>query len=1145
MRISLRFLSFMVCAVFGLVLLRPGNSLAETCEKPVAKVVSVQGTVQVKRAGGTQWQQVKLNESYCPGDVIQVGEKSRADVALINQPVLHLDQNSVITLGGMKDERISLISLIKGAAHFFSRVTRGLEVQTAFVNAGVEGTEFFIRVKEGKTVLSVFEGKVLASNPAGRLAITSGQSAVAEEGKAPVPLVVIHPRDAVQWALYYPPVIYYRPDQFQAGPAASWEEMVRKSLEFYWKGDLKGAFSSIEKAPGDIRDPRFFIYRAALLLTVGRVDESETDIRRALSLAPGNSDAFALQSIIYVVRNKKEKALDLAHKAVEAAPDSATARVALSYAQQADFDLKGALKSLQDAVKLEPGNALAWARLSELWLSFGELKKAQTSAQKAVALNPDISRTQTVLGFAFLTEIKIRQSQKAFERAIELDQADPLPRLGLGLSQIREGDLKEGAREIEIAASLDPDNSLIRSYLGKTYFEEKKEKLSSEEYGIAKQLDPEDPTPFFYDAILEQTTNKPVEALHDVQKAIELNDNRAVYRSKLLLDADLAARSASLARIYTDLGFQQLALVEGWQSVNTDPADFSGHRFLADSYTALPRHEIARVSELLQSQLLQPINITPIQPQLAESNLFVISGGGPAELSFNEFNPLFNGNRLALQMNGIAGSHDTVGEEAVASGIYNNASFSVGQFYYKTDGYRENDDVKDTIDNAFFQYSLTPETSIQAEYRYRDTQKGDPTLRFFQDDFLPNERQVDRTNSVRLGFHHSFSPGSELIGNFMYQHADRSVNDIPDPVTFPSLAIKNSEKAYSSELQHLFSSRYIKTIIGAGYFKIDSKDVISTELLIPAVVLGLDPLLGLVPVKSSTDSPRDVRHYNLYLYSYIDIVKNVTFNVGGSADFFKRQLPNGDFDDKNQFNPKLGITWNPVPDTTLRAAVFRALKRTLITDQTLEPTQVAGFNQFFDDENGTESWNYGIAVDQKFSRSIYGGAEYHLRNLKTPFVESAGDVIELRKVGWHEHVGRGYVFWTAYKWLALTAEYMYERLERDKDFANGARNVETHEVPLGVNFFHPSGFSAGLKATYIHQQGSFERQGNLRIFEDGADQFWLFDAAISYRLPKRLGFVTVGGKNLFDRSFQFFDSDPTNPKIQPRRFLFARVTLSF
>ena len=126
------------------------------------------------------------------------------------------------------------------------------------------------------------------------------------------------------------------------------------------------------------------------------------------------------------------------------------------------------------------------------------------------------------------------------------------------------------------------------------------------------QVASKDPTPYLYDAVLKQTTNRPVEALRDLQKSIELNDNRAVYRSRLLLDQDLAARSVNLSRIYDDLGFDQRALLEGWRSVNTAPGNYSAHRFLADLYAALPRHEIARVSELLQSQLLQPLNVTPL-----------------------------------------------------------------------------------------------------------------------------------------------------------------------------------------------------------------------------------------------------------------------------------------------------------------------------------------------------------------------------------------------------------------------------------------------------------------------------------------------------------------------------------------------------
>jgi len=332
------------------------------------------------------------------------------------------------------------------------------------------------------------------------------------------------------------------------------------------------------------------------------------------------------------------------------------------------------------------------------------------------------------------------EARAAFEKAITLDQADPLPRLGLGLAKIREGNLFEGGRDIEIAASLDSSNAIVRSYLGKTYYEEKLSPRDEREFGVAKQLDPNDPTPWFYDAIAKQTTNRPVEALQDLEKAIELNDNRAVYRSRLLLDSDLAARSASLGRIYSDLGFQELALVEGWKSVNTDPSNFSAHRFLADSYAVLPRHEIARVSELLQSQMLQPLSTTPIQPQLAESNLFLISSGGPGVASFNEFNPLFTRNGVNVQASGLAGNNGTSAGEAIVAGIYGKLSYSFGGFTFRTDGFRQNADQKDNIANLFLQYEFTPQTSAQFEYRYRHTTAGDLQLNFFPEDVLPNMR---------------------------------------------------------------------------------------------------------------------------------------------------------------------------------------------------------------------------------------------------------------------------------------------------------------------------------------------------------------------------------------------------------------------
>ena len=75
----------------------------------------------------------------------------------------------------------------------------------------------------------------------------------------------------------------------------------------------------------------------------------------------------------------------------------------------------------------------------------------------------------------------------------------------------------------------------------------------------------------------------------------------------------------------------------------------------------------------------------------------------------------------------------------------------------------------------------------------------------------------------------------------------------------------------------------------------------------------------------------------------------------------------------NKFNPKLGLTWQALENTTLRAAAFQTVARNWSTSQTIEPTQVAGFNQFYNDAFGTKSTNYGLALDQVFTADLAAG----------------------------------------------------------------------------------------------------------------------------------------------------------------------------
>jgi len=69
------------------------------------------------------------------------------------------------------------------------------------------------------------------------------------------------------------------------------------------------------------------------------------------------------------------------------------------------------------------------------------------------------------------------------------------------------------------------------------------------------------------------------------------------------------------------------------------------------------------VSEVLQSQLLQPVNAAALPPQLQQIRSPLLMGSGPITPSFQEFNPLFAGDRHTFSFSGVAGSGDTWADE--------------------------------------------------------------------------------------------------------------------------------------------------------------------------------------------------------------------------------------------------------------------------------------------------------------------------------------------------------------------------------------------------------------------------------------------------------------------------------------------------
>jgi len=1093
---------------------------ASACQKPIAKVASAQGRVDVQVYGARQWQRIHKEDPLCPGDTLRTSKWSRATLNLISGAVLTVDQNTTMSFSApaTQESAVSwLINLLEGTLFSRSRQPQRLEIETPFINAVHKGTEFMVAVSSQKAEISVFDGQVSGENSAGKITVNKGFKGIAEANRPPrVQALKITPEDAVQWSLYYPPIIDDSLVKYKQGNLGTVSQ-INGALTAYRQGDSYQALAKLDETPVSQQDTHYLTLKAALLLTVGRLDEAQPLIQQAQRLEPNNSDAFALQAVIAVAHNQQQTALDNANKAVTANPQSSVAKIAQSYAYQSKFNIDEALKATLAATQLNPDNALAWARLSELQLSQGDHDAALKSAQKAQALNPKIARTQTILGFADLAQTDIDAAKRAFEQALTLDSSDPLARLGLGLAKIRQGDVEAGKSELETAVNLDPNNAVIRSYLGKAYYELRNKDYAGKEFEIAKAMDPKDPTPYFYDAILKQTTNRPVEALHDMQKAIELNDNRGVYRSKLLLDKDEAARGAAIGRIYNELGFSQRGLVEGWRGVVQDPTDYTSHRLLSDSYSALPRHDMARSSELLQSQLLQPINITPVQPRLAESQLFLLGGLGPSALSLNEFNPLFERNRFSLLTSGLVGSNNTYSDEVVHSGLWDNFSYSLGQFHYQTDGFRKNNDIDVNIYNAFVQARITPEFNVQAEYRHRDTDRGNLESYFNapigtqMGSFVNTYRRRSDADIYRLGVHLSPTNQSDVIGSFL--HIDEQTITKTDPAL--------SNRATIGEAQYIQRFDNIKSILGGGYYQLNYSESI-------------------------------LKNGNGYLYTHIrypatlDWTLGVSFNLLDDSQYSKAI---------RSINPKLGLQWNITPDTLFRAAAFRTVNTARLPYQTIEPVQIAGFNQFYDDIYRTEAVRWGLGLDHKFSSTLSGGVEISQRLLdKHALVNPATGIENVTR--WRESNYRAYLLWAPHPRWEATLEYFRENFEDHGKI--DACDTQTQIIPAGLGYYDPSGMFVKFKSSFYYQNvklnSSCDKSDQTSDRATKSDNAVFLDLSLGYRLPKRHGIFEVQFLNLLDQNYRYEGLQARQPTdtsgippflpFSPEFTIFARLTLA-
>ncbi len=1152
------------------------------------QIVELQGTVQVFSAGGAGWTPAQTNQLLHPLDRIHTAANSRL--------ALRWSDRSIVPFGASTELEIlppdasgsqSGLHLIRGVLSFFHRDQPGrIRIITRGAVAGVEGTEFVLAVNDADaTTLSVVDGRVKFGNNQATLMLTNGEQAMVELGKAPARTAGFIANNLLQWCFYYPAVI--AADELPL--SANEQKSLADSLAAYRAGDLLVALTKFPAGKTDSAAVK--LYHAALLLAVGEVAGTEAE----LAALPKNSNrterlAQALRQLIAAVKRQPA--------AVTNSPQLTSELLAASYFEQSrairETSLANALGLARQAVTNSPDCGFAWARVAELEFSFGRTKAALAALDQSLTLAPRNAQALALKGFVLAAQNNPHAAIASFNAALAADAALGNAWLGRGLSRIRTGDAKGGREDLLVAAALEPQRAELRSYLGKAYVAAGDDAHATKELNLAKKLDPHDPTAWLYSALQKQQNNQINDAIRDLEKSEQLNDNRSVYRSQLLLDQDQAVRSADLAGIYADAGMTDVARREAGRAVSYDYANYSAHLFLGNSYDQLRdpnwsnlRYETPAVSEYTIANLLAPGSAGVLSPLTAQQ----------------PYTKLFDQNRVGVVSDTTYLSRGSWLERGAQFGTYDNFSYSLEAKYLSDNGQRVNNDNEHRDLQLTVKDQFTPQDSAFFSVEQDKISSGDVNQYYHQ----ANASQAFRVNETQqpnlyFGYHHEWGPGAHTLfygsrqigyesayasNTFQYVVANLGGTFVGQNTLFINEKVRLNPELNSAELQQILESPAHTTIVGTrfqwGSIHYQNHEWSDGSIDVNATANNVFPLT--YPEVINQDFTANFYHYTGYGYHTWQVAESLSLTAGLDYDWLQKpaDVATAPFSPQEattvQFSPKAGFIWQPVEKTTIRGSYTHSLSGFINGASTrIEPTEVAGFNQAYrslapeavaGDTSGSKFDTFDLSLEQKLDTGTYlalsGQLLYSdLRNLAGGFVYMGDQTITNdqpsypygfnQTINFHEEslifsvdqlLGKQWSAGAVYRLSQAKYEQNYVDIHQSDLLviqppfqAYQDQTSVLNALNLHANWNHPSGLFSIFTADWNHQHNS-----GFTPAEPDAD-FWQCNAYAGYRLWHRRVEFTVGLLNIFDQNYSLEPLNLYNETARSRTFM-TRLRIRF
>lgn len=1086
-----------------------------------------------------------------PGTPIGYGDRLRtfaaasAEVEFANRDVLTLWEKSVLEIR-RQPSGASAPSLLAGEARFTSI---GAKEKTPVVTPEAvvthTKTELLIKVSALGTEVLVLDGDAELTNDFGRQALRRGERGIAEPGQKPRRLPALRTAQLIQWWIYYPAVL----DPRTAEAAALADPRLIVSAQTYARGNLVEALHAWPGFPEPIspssREARVLL--AALWLGVGHLANAQSELA---GLPAEDPESRALKRLIGAATEGAPAAPEntspspARESAVSVGPSTASDWLAQSYEDQSRYRIEAALASARRSLSLSPNHGYARAREAELLFALGRLPEAAAAAKAAADLVPDHAEVLVVQGFAALSQNQFALAEAAFDAALERQSRLADAWLGRALVLWRRGRTDEALEAFRLAVGTEPERSLARSYLGKALADAGNGAVAREEWRRARELDSFDPTPALYEALLDRAENRPVSALENLHRAQALNDARAVFRGRHLLDEDRAVRSANLAGVYLDLGLTPQANSEGALALAGDLGNESAHRFLASTYQQRrdPRQGDVRYE-------------TPWFSEYLLANLLAPPGAGllSASVSQNEYSRLLQRDGPGIASETVYHSRGVWQQGASQYGTWAGSEYALDSLYYSDPGPAANRDVEHLTLSLQYKQQLGPRDTAYLQVVRYTAEGGDPSPSFSGQANQPGQRFSESQEPlVLLGHHHAWSPSARtlFLAGFFDSHLEVTnrlgsqylgILD-PTPGTPAHLLLdrirvgrETDFRGASFEVQQQQSLESHEALAGVRW---QAGEISSASSFLQRVLIPNPPVLG-GALRSRLDPQQvspDFQNFAAYAYDTWRILEPLRLVAGITYDH--REMPANAWSSPltegtrslDQISPAVGVIYTPWTNATWRAAWTRSLGGMSFEQSLrLEPVQVAGFVHGWrgvmpQPFPGQEMESLSLGYDHQFPTRTYASLEFSSTEaVAAQFVgfvavrnraEQSGATLR-EAASYRQNRLRAEVRQVLHPQLVVGVGYEFSDTRFDRrliDYPDvlTTEDAEFHQLQMELRWLHPGGWFAVVEGSWNHQSGRLDPA--TRFDEES----WTANAYVGWRERRRRVEITLGIENLTD-----------------------------